>query len=187
MLTLAISCLTTSNLLWFISSSYAILFFLALYFTLTTRHILHWVLFPLWLSLFLLSGAISPLFSCSMLSVAYWVELFLHSSPDSILTDYSITSWLWWFIFHIFAFSYCSWGFKTRMLKWFAMSLNNLISHATHYFAQRNIFVVFVKLQKLLYCLNSIKLYWSFLFKCEIRCIVHSLCHWFNFLNYKYN
>ena len=72
MFTLAISCLTTYDLPWFmdgpnIPSSYAILFFTAADFTFTTRHSHTWTLFPLWLSLFILSEAISPLFSSSIL------------------------------------------------------------------------------------------------------------------------
>jgi len=89
------------------------------------------VSFPLCLSLFLLSGAI------------------LHSSPVAYWTlpDFGGSS----FIF--LPFHTVHGVLKTRMLKWFAMSLNNLISYATHYFTQRNIFVVFVKHQKLFYCL----------------------------------
>ena len=43
------------------------LFFIASDITLTTRHIQSWVSFPLWPSLFILSGAISPLFLSSIL------------------------------------------------------------------------------------------------------------------------
>ena len=50
-----------------ISGSYAILFFTALDFTFITRHIHNWALFPLWFSLFIPSGAISLLFSSSIL------------------------------------------------------------------------------------------------------------------------
>ena len=49
-----------------IPGSYTILFFTALDFTSITSHIHNWMLFSLWLSLFILSGAISPLFSSSM-------------------------------------------------------------------------------------------------------------------------
>ena len=42
-----------------IQGSYAILFFTASDFTFTTRHIHNWVSFPLWPSLYILSGAIS--------------------------------------------------------------------------------------------------------------------------------
>ena len=42
-----------------ILDSYAILFFKASDFTFTTRHIHNWVSFPIWLSLFILSGGIS--------------------------------------------------------------------------------------------------------------------------------
>ena len=42
-----------------IPGSYVILFFTALDFTFTTRHIHSWALFPLWPSCFILSGAVS--------------------------------------------------------------------------------------------------------------------------------
>ena len=82
MFILAISCLTTSNLLWFmnldhfqftliresnIPGSYTLLFFTGSDFTFTTRHIHNWALFPPWSSLFILSGAISLVFSSSIL------------------------------------------------------------------------------------------------------------------------
>ena len=68
MFTLAISCLTTSNLTLIhgptIPGSYAILFFTASDFTFTTRHIHNWALFPLWPSHFILFETINncPLF-----------------------------------------------------------------------------------------------------------------------------
>ena len=49
-----------------IPDSYTILFFAALDFTSIISHIHNWVLFSLWLSLFILPGAISPLFSSSI-------------------------------------------------------------------------------------------------------------------------
>ena len=52
-----------------IPGSYAILFFTELGFTFTTRHTHSSALFPLWLRLFILSGAISPLFSSSILDI----------------------------------------------------------------------------------------------------------------------
>ena len=70
MFTLAISCLTTSNLPWFhepnILGSYAILFFTAWDFTSITSHIHNWILFLLWFHLFIPSGVISPLISSSI-------------------------------------------------------------------------------------------------------------------------
>ena len=50
-----------------IPGSYAILFFTASDFIFTSRHIRSWVLFPLWLSLFILSGAVFLLFPSSIL------------------------------------------------------------------------------------------------------------------------
>ena len=68
--TLAFSCFTPSSLPWFgpnTPGSYAILFFTALDFTFTTRHIHNWASFSFWLSLFIFSGSISVLFSSSIL------------------------------------------------------------------------------------------------------------------------
>ena len=50
-----------------IPGSYAVLLFTALDFTSITGHIPNWALFLLWLSLFILSGIISPLLSSSIL------------------------------------------------------------------------------------------------------------------------
>ena len=81
--TLAISCLTTSNLPWFmdlIPSSYAILLFTASDLASITNHIHSWVLFLLWLHPFILSGVISPLISSSILGT-YWPGEFLFQYP----------------------------------------------------------------------------------------------------------
>ena len=78
-LNISIPYLTTSNLPNLIQGpnipgSYAILLFIALNFTFTTRHIHNRSTFPLWPSLFILSGAISncpPLFPSSILGT-FW-------------------------------------------------------------------------------------------------------------------
>ena len=70
MFTLAISCLTTSNLPWFMNLTLQvpmILFFTGSNFTSITSHIHSWALFSLWVHPFILSGVISPLFSSSIL------------------------------------------------------------------------------------------------------------------------
>ena len=68
MFTLAISCLTTSNLPGFMEHSRfpcnIVLYRICL--TSITSHIHNWALFSLWLNLFILSGVISPLFSSSI-------------------------------------------------------------------------------------------------------------------------
>ena len=66
-----------------------------------TSHIHSWVLFFLWLHPFILSGFISPLISSSI-----W-------APTDLGVPLSVS-------YH-FAFSYCSWGLKARILKWFAI------------------------------------------------------------------
>ena len=69
----------------------AVLFLTALYFTFTTRHIHNWTFFPLWLKLFISSGAISPLFSTSIL------EGGVHLSVSYLLV-----------------ILYCSWGSQDK-------------------------------------------------------------------------
>ena len=68
MFTLAISCLTTSHLLWFMDLKFHVpMLFITSDFSSITSHIHNWVLFSLWLHLFILSGVISSLFSSSIL------------------------------------------------------------------------------------------------------------------------
>ena len=85
MFTLAISCLITSNLHWFMDltflSSYAMLLFTASNFTSITHHIHSWVLFLLWLHLFILFGVIS-----SLSPVLYWAPTDLGSSSFSVIS-----------------------------------------------------------------------------------------------------
>ena len=64
------------------------LFFRTLDFTSTARYIHNWASFPLWLSLFILFGAISPLFPSSKLDTCW---------PGNLSMSY------------LFAFSYCLW------------------------------------------------------------------------------
>ena len=105
--TLAISCLTTSNLPWFVGHRnipgfYAILLFIASDLVSITSHIHNWVLFLLWLRLFLLSGVISPLISSSILGM-YWPGEFIFQCPIFLL-------------FHT-----VHGVLKARILKWFAI------------------------------------------------------------------
>ena len=60
--------------------SYATLFFTASDFTFTAGHIHNCVLFLLWLSLFIPSGVIFPLFSSSILGT-YWPGKFIFQCP----------------------------------------------------------------------------------------------------------
>ena len=68
--TLAISCLTISNLPWFMDLTFQVpmqyCFFTASDLASITSHIHSWVLFLLWLHPFILSGVISPLISRSI-------------------------------------------------------------------------------------------------------------------------
>ena len=108
--TLAISCLTTSNLPCFhgpdILGSYAILLFTALGLASITSHIHNWVLFLLWLCLFILSGVISPLISSSTLGTFQPGE-FIFQCP-------------------IFLPFHALYGvLKAGILKWFAISFSS--------------------------------------------------------------
>ena len=117
MFTLAISCLTTSNLPWFTDLTFQVPKNIVLYsidFTPITSHIHNWVLFLLWLCLFILPGAISPLISSSILGTCqpeefifsvlsfclfilfmgfarqeYWSSLSFPSSEDHVLSELS--------------------------------------------------------------------------------------------------
>ena len=90
-----------------IPGSYAILLFIALNFSLTTRHIHNWASFPLWFSFLIPSGAISPFFSSSILDTC---------SPAGV------------FIFqcHIFLPFHTFHGvLKAKILRWFAIPFSS--------------------------------------------------------------
>ena len=89
-----------------IPGSYTILFFTASNFTFTTRHIHNWLLIALLLSLFIPSGAISPLFSSSTLGTY---------QPGEFI-----------FQCHIFLpFHTVHEVLKARILKWFAIPFSS--------------------------------------------------------------
>ena len=77
MFTLAISFLKMSNLPWFLDLTFQVLCSVVLYsirHVFTIKHIHNWLLFPLWPSPFILSGAISncPLVFPSSILVTFW-------------------------------------------------------------------------------------------------------------------
>ena len=82
------------------------LFFTALDFTFTTRHIHNWALFLLWLRLFIPSGAISPVFFSSLLVHLSLVHERVHLSVS-----------------YFFPFSYCSWHSQGKNTEVFCHSL----------------------------------------------------------------
>ena len=107
MFTLTISCLTASNLPWFMGpGSHAILFFTASDFTSIASHIHNWVLFSLWLCLFILSGVTSPGISSCILD-AYWPWEFIFRCPI-FLPFHTVHGVL-----------------KARILKWFAIPFSS--------------------------------------------------------------
>ena len=87
--TLPISCLTTSNLPWFMDLTFqvpnAILLFTASDLASISSHIHNWALFLLWLHPFILPGVISPLISSSILGT-YRPEDFLFQYPVFLFT-----------------------------------------------------------------------------------------------------
>ena len=91
-LTLAISCLTTTNLPWFMDLTFQVPMqycsFTASDLASFTSPIHNWVLFLLWLHAFILSGVISPLISSSILGT-YWPGEFLFQYPIILPLCYS--------------------------------------------------------------------------------------------------
>ena len=92
-----------------IPGSYAILFFTAYYFTSITSHVHNWALFLLWPSLFILPGAISPLFSSSILGTYQPGEFIFQCH-----------------IFFTISYFLPFYGvLKARILKWFAIAFSS--------------------------------------------------------------
>ena len=106
----AISCLTTSNLSWFVDldipGSYAVLFFIVWDLASITRQVHNWALLSLRLCLFILSGVISALFSRSILGT-YTPGEFLFQCPI-FLPFHTVHGFL-----------------KARILKWFAIPFSS--------------------------------------------------------------
>ena len=98
---LAISCLTYSNLPWFMDLTFQVpMQYCPLqHWTSITSHNHNWVLFLLWLHLFILSGviSISPVSSSSIGHLWTWG---VHLSVS-----------------YLFAFSYCSWGSQGKNIE----------------------------------------------------------------------
>ena len=103
--TLAISCLTTSTLPWFMD----LIFQVPMQYCswqhqtlLLSRHIHYWVLFLLWLHPFILSGVISPLISNSILAIFMFMSLQMHLSAFFHLPRYLFI----YLLFHSFINSF---------------------------------------------------------------------------------
>ena len=119
MFILASSCLTTSNLPWFMDLTFQVpMQYCPLQFysdlTAINNHIHNRALFSLWLSLFIISGAISPL------------------SPNTILDTYWPRGLI--FQFHIFLPFHTVHGvLRARILKWFVIPFSSgSLSTMTH-------------------------------------------------------
>ena len=106
---LAISCLTTSNLPWFMDLTFQVpILCTASDLASITSHIYNWVLFLLWLCLFILSGVTSPVISSSILGT-YQPGEFIFQCPIH------------------FAFSCCSWGSQGKNTeKWKKVKVKSL-------------------------------------------------------------
>ena len=119
MFTLAVSCLTTSSLPWFMDLTFQFLtfqFFTASDFTFTSRHIQNWVSFLLWPSCFILSGAIS---NCPLLF------------PSRVLNTFRPRGFI--FQCHFLPLHSVHGVLKARMLKWFeVVSLLQWITFCQH-------------------------------------------------------
>ena len=100
----AISCLTTSNLLWFTDLTFQVptQYSLQYWTTFTTRHIHNWVMFPLEPRLFILSGAVSPLLPSTSLPILPRCTGHLPTWRAYLQGSY------------LFAFSLCSWGSRGK-------------------------------------------------------------------------
>ena len=130
---LAISCLTTSNLPWFMDLTFQVpMQYCSLqHWTSIINHFHNWVLFLLWLHPFILSGVISPLFSSSILGtyppgsssfsvlsfclfiliigfsrLEYWSILPFPSPVDHILSELSTMTCPSWVALHGMAHSF---------------------------------------------------------------------------------
>ena len=104
--TLAISCLTTSNVPWFMDLTFQVPMQYCSLIASITSHIHNWVLFLLWFHPFILSEVISPLISSSILGT-YW--------PGEFLFWYPI----------ILPFPTVHGVLKARILKWLAIPFSN--------------------------------------------------------------
>ena len=105
--------------------------------TFTTRHIQNWVLFLLWLSVFIFSGAVSPLLPRSMLDtnrpggfifqchifllfhtvygvlrprMLKWCVISFSSRPDDVLSSLCTITHLYWVALHGMAHSFIELG-----------------------------------------------------------------------------
>ena len=111
MYTLALSCLTTSNLPWFMDLPFQVpmqYYSLQYQTLLITSHIHNWVLFLLWLCLFILSAVISKL-----ISTGHLLTWGLHLSVS-----------------YLFTFSYCSWGSQSKNIE---VVCNSLLQWTTFF------------------------------------------------------
>ena len=77
----------------------------------------HWTLLPL-----PVTSTTGHCFHCGFLS-SFFLELFSHSSPVAygVPIDWGVHLSL----SHLFAFPYCSWGFKARILMWFTIPFSS--------------------------------------------------------------
>ena len=111
MFTLAMSCLTTSNLCWFMDLTFQVpITYCSLqhHFTFTTRHIHNWASFLL---------QANPSFLLVLLVNVLYSSQVAYCTPSN-LGDHPLVSYL-------FAFSYCPWSFEARILKWASISFSS--------------------------------------------------------------
>ena len=109
MFTLAVSCLATSRLLWFMDLTFQV--------PVQYCSLQHQTLLP--------SPVISTTRCCFCFGSvsSFFLELLLHWSP---VACWAPPTWgVHPSVSYLFAFSYCSWVLKARMLKWFAIPFSS--------------------------------------------------------------
>ena len=109
-MSLVISCLTTSNLPWFMDLTFQV--------PMQYCSLQHWTL--------LLSPVISTTGCCFCFGSisSFFLELFLHWSPVAYWVPTNLRSSSFSVLF-FFAFSYCSWGSQGKNTKWFAIPFSS--------------------------------------------------------------
>ena len=166
MFILAISCLTTSNLPQSMDLISRFLWNIVLYnirLTSIISNIHSWALSLLWLSLFILSGAISSLFTSSTLGTYLLVEFIFQCSV------------------HLFASSYCSWGSQGKSTEVVCHSLLQLTTFCqtsppwpTHLGWPHMAWLNFIELDKAVVCVIRLA---SFLWV-WFQCVCHLMPSW---------
>ena len=162
MFTLAVICLTTSNLPWFMDLTFQV--------PKQYCSLQHWTL--------LLSPVTSTRRCCFYFGSvsSLFLELFLHSSPAAYWCPHFPTWEVHFSVSYIFAFSYCSWCSQAWILKWLAIPFSTAPCFFRTLHHDSSILVVlhvmahsFIELEKAVWSMWSVWLVF-----CD--CGFHSVC-----------